>query len=582
MVLVEQDVAVAVSRELSQRTHGMLAQDYGNADNFERIIDKHKHQLQQTKPIFDKIIENSGSVYGPILAQCKQRYDTYIQHICQRHAVKRIRNDLQAQRQHEASAIDIYMRRHAELNRKIEILKQKHELSLKELASWRTKTFKLKLQPDIIETDPCQEERERRELHTSTAPNYHQIPGLELDRLSLEYTGELKKKWRDRVDRQKSIVCNNFVTLADFGELTGSIHEMRCRQVSEQQKVKSLMESTRDLEQFLNALRASSNIKLTSGVPQKSNSVIESLPETYQEDSQLLQFWEYLQDEDVSVGIKAVTLALCNRRFHVAGTMVIFIDYDLQRQKIDPHLLANTRVFNPDSLSLQFAQGLNQQIDYDGKDAALDSALTDLVVELLREKADEVHLSRASSDLAAMLAKTNIGNDRHLASQIYQKRNMFNEYLQTGGTDYSLLSDTDMRVTDATWSALITRHSSAPTQFNLKNLSKLYQTWYSRQKELKLEGASASEIAKNLGQLSTCKFLSLISDPKLRDYFIKCNGGLGALLEDDDRDWDSSKAGQELQANNAELFALMLIKSVVQRAFEQISDHEKNEFEFYV
>ena len=122
-----------------------------------------KHRLQKVKPAFEKIIENCGSTYAPVLAQCKQRYDRYIEFLHSKQAAIRIKHDLQAQQMHESSANEIYQKRQEEILRKIEILNKKRELTLKDLECWQQKNYKLKLEPDVIEIDVDIEERKRRE-----------------------------------------------------------------------------------------------------------------------------------------------------------------------------------------------------------------------------------------------------------------------------------------------------------------------------------------------------------------------------------------------------------------------------------
>jgi len=580
MVLIEQDIALGVSRDLNARVK-LLSNTQGR-DSFDHVVDKHKHLVQQTKPIFDNIIENSGQVYGPILAQCKQRYDTYIRHITQKQAAKRISADLKAQRLHEASAIEIYVRRHAELNRKIEILKQKHQLSIKELESWRSKSFKLKLKPDVIETDPDQALRELRDFQTTVPPNYHAIPGLNIDKLSLDYTTKLKQTWADRVERQKQVFQGNFVHLDEFKDLKTDFSELETQHLNGKVEVSNLKSKIGELRQFLNVLRASGSIRITTELPRRSDSVIESLPETYQEDSQLIHFWEYLQEDGPSGGLKAVSLALCNRRFYVAGTMAIFVDYDNQRLKLDPYEHANVRAFNADSTALQFARGLNRTLNYSREDVTVEENLTDFIVELLREEARDEHFSRVSCALAKKLTCTGCEKDRLLAAKIYIRKGMINEYFQSGGDDYKILADNTVQVHNETWSATISRHCKNATQSNLKKLQLIYQIWYRRRQDLISAEESDGSIENSVGALSACRFVTSISNKPLRDAFVKSMGGWRNLMKDDYRDWNSSKVGKTLQSEHVELLALVIIDQILKQAFNRINEHEKTEFDFYV
>lgn len=412
MNIYERETANSIKLELKTLLQNEPATSNQNTDRSEQIL---KHRLQQVKPAFEKIIENCGSTYAPVLAQCKQRYDRYIDFLHSKQAAIRIKHDLQAQQMHESSANEIYQKRQEEILRKIDILKKKRELTLKDLEGWQQKNYKLKLEPDVIEIDVDSEERKRREYLKTLPKNFHKIPGLKIDELSLDYSEKLKTKWKGRLDKVVKTKASEFVKRVDFENTEKNRTDLENKIISAKNSIEAEKNKSNKLRKLLACLKKTSETAINKKLSQCSINSTDTI-EIAESDSVLIKFWEYLNENTISGSLKAVTLALVNRKFHVAGTLAIFLDHDLNILKLDSYAR------HPNSTAYQFVSGLDKIIDYSNQDKTISSELTDGIVEILREKCHDKHFAKASLNCARMLCLT--GNTACWL-MFYEKKKIF-------------------------------------------------------------------------------------------------------------------------------------------------------------
>jgi len=589
MALIEQDIAKTLSDNL-RHENKLRIQDEAQSTVFHQrkknansnfvensfsksatlsfFIDQKKRKLLEHTQAFEKVIEASGPTYSPVLSQCKKRYDSYISHL-EKLQVKRVSRELVAEQAHTQSASEIYHQRHEELRRKISLLQKKKELKQEELSTWEKKEYKLKLKPDVIEIDPQKDERLRRDLIHSQPPAVQQIPDIEINKLSYQYSVDLKNLWNDRFNRLLNITATNFVSIEDFNELKQDIRELKSKYNQTVLSTASQKELNLKLKQLLNKLKASHHCE--NGLRAvNSDTVLCSLPEVYQEDTLLLEFWRLLEEEQP---MKAVSLAVANSRFHVSGTMAIFIDYDRVKQGIQPFVLANNREFDARSSALQFAQALNQISYVNSHPVSTD--LSDLIIELLREKASLYHTNKASSTLALRLSLiSDSALDKKLATKIFLKWKMYDEYFKNDGTEYKHFKTATLQT--ETWKYVINKHSKTATTADLQLLQKLYKFWYERKSETQKTEGSTSDLL--VGFISSCEFFQSVVNLRLRKALVKSLGGWGSVIEDDRRGWCSC---QRLQEEDPELMVMLLVKSMIDSALVRINEIEKSEYDFY-
>lgn len=459
---------------------------------------------------------------------------------------------------HESSANEIYSRRQEEIRRKIEILKKKRELTNSELKSWQEKSYKLKLEPDIIEIDPYEEERARREKLKSFPKNYHKIPGLKLDDLSFEYTNGLKIKWTERLENVEGIKKNNFLDKTELVELENKLGELKNSCSETEKSILVETEKSNKLKNLLAKIRSKSQTSLNKKL---SDHRIGQTPtdceETSEEDSLLLKFWELLHEENHVSNLKAVTLALTNRKFHVAGTLAIFSEHDFKTMKLDVYEMSVNRSFNPRSTAYQFASGLDKIINYGSTDTTIHSDLTDGIIEILRENGREKHIKRASLNCARMLSLTGDTNDRTLASKIYLAHEDFDNYIKNGGCDLDLILETPVfkTIKENSWRTLITKKQDLNSLVSIFNI------------------LISEEVPINI---SVCNALEQVNQ-NLRTKLVSEFGGWRIFVEAEETDFDDTA----MQSEHIELKAILVCRRAIKKALSVFNEIERSQFEFY-
>jgi len=501
-----------------------------------------KEKYQELQNIFEQIIAHSGKLYAPPLAQCKRSLDLYINNVETHKTIELVRQELSAQSQHAGSAITLYQRRFDELERKLLILQKKKSNLTDELENWKTKSFKLKVEPDVVEFEADTEERNRFFL-SKIQPDFTKIPGLKPDRLSLEYAESVRRNWENRLKQLHKISNENFVPKSDHDHVATNLEEQKNQKKSLLSKISTSKSKIEKMQHLLAKLKKSTVINATKTI---STEYFE------EDDSILLKFWSHLNaGED---HMKAVSLAVMDSRFHQKATAAVFMDYDRTKLNIDVLENAKNRETNGKSTSYQFLIALvNLKKD-------VDSELADIMGTVLREEIGEDNLKKCSYGFGMNLVRSGIEKDGKLGVKIFQYQERWDDYFRFGGDKIEVLKD--VSVTKETWIRIVQIFSTKNTAENLDQLQKLYIIHYKLLQE-------------NKNPLTSVQFLEAVECDTLLRNLVQSLGGYYQLISDDCNDWDKSTI------TDPEMTAALLTHSLFSIAWDKITEAEKMTFDFY-
>ena len=394
-----------------------------------------KEKYQELQNIFEQIIANSGKLYAPPLAKCKRSLDVYINNVETHKTIEIVRQELSAQSQHAGSAISLYQRRFDELERKLLILQKKKSTLNNELEDWKSKSFKLKVEPDVVEFEADTDQRNMFFL-SKIQPDFTKISGLKPEKLSVEYAESVKQNWENRLKQLQKISQENFVPKSDHEKIVKNLKDQKNLKESLLSKISTSKSKIEKMQAILSKLKKSTVINATKTI---STEYFE------EDDSILLKFWSYLNSGKDHM--KAVSLAVMDSRFHQKATAAVFMDFDRTKLNINVLENAKNRENNGKSTSYQFLIALvNLKKD-------VDSELADIMGTILREEIGEDNLKKCSYGFGMNLVRSGVEKDGLLGVKIFENLEKWDDYFRFGGDKIEVLKD--VSVTKETWIRIV-------------------------------------------------------------------------------------------------------------------------------